>query len=136
MSSALERNKLTKVDDTKVIQDSSGYKRICYGSESGDLFLWIDEKDQTLSSFQLSFYTFGDDRTEQIIYWNGKKLKTGLVDSKEVDGRAHDMQAPTVQFYVNSEKNVIEKGANFIRDNGSNLPKELNQSILKVLRAK
>ncbi len=133
MSAKPALEQLTKLPDDKVIQDSAGQKRICYGCADGDLFVWMDDKTQKAAAFELTWYTSGDDRVEHIVRWNGKHLSTGLVDSSEVDGRTHDLQSPTVQLAVRTDKKIVRQGLQFLLDRSARMPRPLTETIAKLL---
>lgn len=124
---------LVRLDDSKVAQDSPGLKRVCYGCESGDLFLWVGQDGQELEGFQLTYYCTDEGRREYVLFLEKGLLKTGEVDSKEVDGRAHDLMTPMVRFHSEVNTKVVAGGIQFLEPRAKYLPPDWSGIILKIL---
>jgi hypothetical protein len=95
--------------------------RTWYHSDGGDLYVW-EGKGSAFSSFQVSFLDRGLERREWWLEWSELGARAGLVDSKEVGSRTHDLKSPTVDLSSARIREAARRAEEFLSREGARLP--------------
>ncbi|HOW28009.1 MAG TPA: hypothetical protein PK876_05875 [Elusimicrobiota bacterium] len=126
---------LSKIrQDVTAESSRNGARREWYHSENGDLFVW--RRDRDIVSFQISCLSlFRGERNECWGEWDGRSFRTGFVNSKEVDGREHDIKTPVVDVTTADSSAIRKALAGFLQAEGAGLPSDVLGRLTEHLRS-
>ncbi len=113
---------LREIRSDAVTNSGAPLKKIWFHSAEGDLYVWKDPAGGIVS-FQLTCFdqTSGERRELWAQWEEGKKVKIGLVDSKESDGRTHDLRSPVVRVSSADKSDVLRRLTDFVEREGGQL---------------
>lgn len=123
---------LREVDSESLKKESGSRRKVWYHSPAGDLYVWLDGRNRVVS-FQATCYEESGERQEWWLEWDGRGIRAGRVDSKEVDSRVHDLMSPTVDLSVRTPE-AAKRLLAFLEAEGGGLPLPLAAFVRDALQ--